>query len=127
MEPKVGEGVEEGGWEDGEAALVTAEPGWTGKAGMPGGGGGVPRAVLLLRRAGGSDSRSRPGAQLLCQEPRLQQSMRGLGQWATSLCPPHTLRRTVPHLMLVLSSLFPGHSFCHLGNLCFGEKLIHMV
>lgn len=50
MEPKVGEGVEEGGWEDSEAALVTGEPGWKGKAGMPEGEGGVPQAVPLQRR-----------------------------------------------------------------------------
>lgn len=41
--------------------------------------------------------------------------------------PPYTPSRTVPHLMLVLSSLLPGHSFHHLGNFYFGEKLIHMV
>lgn len=47
MEPKVGEGVEEEGWEDREAALATGETGSKGMAGMPEGGGGVPQAEPL--------------------------------------------------------------------------------
>lgn len=120
METEVRGGAEEGGWKDSEAALVPVRSlNGRGKAGRQEGEGGAapgssPVVEMWLDR---SDRQEQSEARLLCREAWLQQNCARRGAAATSLLPT-TPDRLVPHLRLVLLSLLPKHSFCHLGNFC---------